>query len=213
LGRELHDQTVQALGGLRVLLASSLRHLSGEAHAQISQAVEDVEVETDNLRGIIADLRPSLLDDLGLLPAIEARLERRRDTGLEIDSHVEVPGADAGAELLSPELGTTLYRFVQEALTNVSKHARGDRASVSVKLEGGAVLAEVSDDGVGFDTAARTLAFGLAGMRERIYLTGGNLEITSGPNGTTVSARIPLSSGSSFADPVPEASDAEQIVS
>src|SRR5205823_2344663 len=83
--RELHDQTLQALGGLRVLLASAQRRNDALAdEPAIRQAIEDIELETDNLRAIITDLRPSLLDDLGLLPAIESLLDRRREAGLEI---------------------------------------------------------------------------------------------------------------------------------
>jgi len=193
--RELHDQTLQALGGLRVLLASTLRDANAEVRDQIAQAIEDVEVETDNLRGIITDLRPSLLDDLGLLAAIEALIERRRDVGLEIESDLVLP--DPEAEMISDELETTVYRLVQESLTNVAKHARALSARVSVRLEGGVLTIEVSDDGVGFDPEAGTSGFGLAGMRERIYLAGGALDITSHGEGTTVSARMPVSEPSS----------------
>lgn len=186
--RELHDQTLQALGGLRVLLASSLRRGDPAANEEaMRQAIEDIELETDNLRAIIADLRPSLLDDLGLLPAVEALLERRRQTGLEVEGELSIPGD----LILEPELETTVYRLVQEALTNVAKHARASAAKVSVGFVDGAIVVEVIDNGGGFDADAQTSGFGLAGMRERVYLAGGTLEVRSNPQGTAVRARLP----------------------
>ncbi|HEY2282927.1 MAG TPA: GAF domain-containing sensor histidine kinase, partial [Solirubrobacteraceae bacterium] len=161
--RELHDQTLQALGGLRVLLASALRRGNPDEREQaIRQAIEDIELETDNLRAIITDLRPSLLDDLGLLPAIEALLDRRRDAGLEVVSELALAELDVA---LDPELETTIYRLLQEALTNVAKHANASTVRVAARVTDGVVEVEVEDDGVGFDTAAQTSGFGLAGMR------------------------------------------------
>ncbi len=178
--RELHDQTLQALGGLRVLLASAQRRNQALAdEPAIRQAIEDIELETDNLRAIINDLRPSLLDDLGLLPAIDALLERRREAGLEIESELALPDPERGGDALDSELETTVYRVLQEALTNVAKHAQASRARVSARLTDGEVVVEVQDDGVGFEAESPTSGFGLAGMRERVYLAGGTLEIES----------------------------------
>jgi signal transduction histidine kinase len=157
----------------------------------IRQAIEDIEVEIANLRGIITDLRPSMLDDLGLLPAIEALLDRRRDAGLEIASELSLPETARRGSGLDPQLETTIYRLVQEALTNVVKHADATRARVSVVLSGDAVRVEIADDGVGFDSGEHTSGFGLAGMRERVYLAGGALQIQSGQNGTLVRASLP----------------------
>ena len=191
--RELHDQTLQALGGLRVLLATTLsRGDTATKDQAIRQAIEDIELEIGNLRGIITDLRPSMLDDLGLVPAIEALLERRRDSGLTIVSEIAVPEQPPEDAGLPPELETTIYRLIQEALTNVAKHARATAARVAVGLSEGDVVIEIEDDGVGFDTAAQTAGFGLAGMRERVYLAGGRLEVRSGTPGTVVSARLPM---------------------
>lgn len=190
--RELHDQTLQALGGLRVLLASTVGR--GDAKTKdeaMRQAVEDIELEIGNLRGIISDLRPSLLDDLGLRPAIEALLDRRRDSGLEIDARLVIPDSSDREGGALPELETTIYRLVQEALTNVSKHASATHARVFVGLEDQCVTIEVQDDGVGFDPTSRTSGFGLAGMRERVYLAGGELQIEPANPGTLVRARLP----------------------
>jgi signal transduction histidine kinase len=191
--RELHDETLQALGGLRVLLATTLGRGDADARDQaIRQAIEDIELEIGNLRGIITDLRPSMLDDLGLLPAVEALLDRRRDTGLNIVSQIALPGQAADGPGLTPELETTIYRLIQEALTNVAKHAQAEHVSVSISRSEDDVLVEVQDDGIGFDTTAHTSGFGLAGIQERVYLAGGTLQIRSNTPGTLVSARLPI---------------------
>ena len=146
--RELHDQTLQALGGLRVLLASALRRGDATANEQaMRQAIEDIEHEIENLRAIITDLRPSLLDDLGLLPAIEALLDRRRQGGLRDHERVGAARPRATAIALAPELETTVYRLVQEALTNVVKHAGATTVRVLVDATDGELIIEVQDDG------------------------------------------------------------------
>ena len=190
--RELHDQTLQSLGGLRVALSTVLGRGDGSTKdAAIRQAIEDIEFEIANLRGIITDLRPSMLDDLGLVPAIEALLDRRRDAGLEIVGELALGDVSSRADGLDPQLETTIYRLVQESLTNVIKHARASTVRVSVAAIEGEVRIEVQDDGLGFDPGERTEGFGLAGMRERVYLAGGTVELQSGENGTLVRARLP----------------------
>jgi len=191
--RELHDETLQALGGLRVLLSSALRQNDDTTRVDaMRQAIEDIELEIGNLRGIISDLRPSLLDDLGLGPALDALLDRRRQSGLEIHADFTLPQRGQDARGLAPELETTIYRFVQEALTNVVKHA--DASSVEVRIHAltSHVLVEVRDDGRGFDTEAKSDGFGLGGIRERVYLAGGTLELDSGQQGTLLRAHLPL---------------------
>jgi signal transduction histidine kinase len=191
--RELHDQTLQALGGLRVLLASTVGRGDADTKDEaMRQAIDDIEVEIGNLRAIISDLRPSLLDDLGLRPAIEALVDRRRAAGLEIELRLVLPDSADGGSAMSPELETTAYRLVQEALTNVSKHARAANVGVFVGLDAHWVTIEVKDDGIGFEPASATSGFGLAGMRERVYLAGGELQIDSADSGTLVRARLPV---------------------
>jgi two-component system, NarL family, sensor histidine kinase DevS len=197
--RELHDETLQALGALRVLLASAMRRADPETGEQaMRQAIADIEQEIANLRALITDLRPSLLDDLGLLPAIEALLDRRRDDGLAIESELALPQASADGR--NPELETTVYRLVQEALTNVVKHAHASSAQVTVRSTDGEIVVEVSDDGTGFDPETATSGFGLAGMRERAYLAGGTLEVSSTGDGTVLRARLPLARPGLVAD-------------
>jgi signal transduction histidine kinase len=190
--RELHDETLQGLGGLRVILSSALRRVEdGEVAELLAAGVGQVEREIENLRAIITELRPAALDELGLVPAIDALVSRVSAVeGLAIEAAVTLPG---GGGRLGPELETTVYRLVQEALTNVSKHAQADHAKVLVGSDGARIAVEVSDDGKGFDAGAATSGFGLAGMRERVQLSGGQLTVAPSPNGTTVRAVIPLS--------------------
>lgn len=190
--RELHDETLQGLGGLRVILTSVLRREGDADLAELlREGVGQVEREIENLRAIITDLRPAALDELGLPPAIEALVARVSAVeGLTIESAVNVDGARLGAEL-----ETTAYRLVQEALTNVAKHAGAEHASVAVFVAGGRLVVEVADDGRGFDAEAATSGFGIAGMRERVALSGGQLTIDPTASGTTVRAAIPLSGG------------------
>ncbi len=200
--RDLHDQTLQTLGGLRVLLSSALRRADAAGNEEaMRQAIEDVEQEIGNLRAMISDLRPSMLDDFGLLPALEALLERRGQDGLRIESALALPDPEQGGTGLDPELETTIYRLVQEALTNVAKHAHAQTVRLAVTADEDGVSIEVQDDGVGFDAETQATGFGLVGMRERVYLAGGALAIESGERGTVLRARLaaPLASGSAGA--------------
>jgi signal transduction histidine kinase len=192
--RELHDETLQGLGGLRVLLSSALRRddptLAQEA---MREAIEHIEREIGNLRAIITELRPAALDELGLRTAIEALLDRHREqSGFEIDGALELPGPSTRDGRLDGDLETTVYRLVQEALTNVAKHARAERVRVAVNGPGEELSIEVQDDGAGFDPQSTSRGFGLAGMQERVTLAGGELSVESGEWGTLISARLPI---------------------
>jgi signal transduction histidine kinase len=190
--RDLHDQTLQALAALRLMLASASRRGDvGEAEAAIARAVTGLEQEIENLRGIIADLRPAVLDDIGLRPAIESLVARHRDTGAEVEAALDLPQLGPGSSPFASELETAAYRLVQEALTNAAKHAQASRVHVRAGVEHGDLVLEVQDNGRGFDARAATRGFGLAGMRERVYLSGGKLEIHSDARGTLVRARLP----------------------
>jgi signal transduction histidine kinase len=190
--RELHDETLQGLGGLRVLLSSALRGDDFEqAQTAMRAAVGHIEQEISNLRSIITELRPAALDELGLRTAIEALLDRHREqNGLEIDAELALPARTEEGRL-GGDLETTAYRLLQEALTNVAKHARASRVRIAVGEADGKLSIEVQDDGSGFDPDAGSDGFGLAGMLERVSLMGGTLSIDSCEHGTLLSARLP----------------------
>jgi signal transduction histidine kinase len=185
--RELHDETLQGLGGLRLLLSSALRHDDlALTQGAMREAVAHIEREIENLRSIITELRPAALDELGLKTALEALLERHQEqNGTEVTGRLQLP------EIGEPELQSTIYRLVQEALTNVAKHARAENVQVAIEELDGQVSIEVRDDGAGFDTDTKTEGFGLAGMRERVSLAGGTLQISSGEQGTLVRVCLP----------------------
>jgi signal transduction histidine kinase len=190
--RELHDETLQGLGALRVLLSSALRRddLASSREA-MRDAVGRIESEIGNLRAIITELRPAALDELGLRTALEALLDRHRErNGLEIASELTLRRGVRG-ERLDEDLEMAVYRLVQEALTNVAKHAGGSQVRLLVAESDGEVRIEVQDDGAGFDTAATSAGFGLAGMHERVGLVGGTLSIQSGEGGTLLCAVLP----------------------
>jgi signal transduction histidine kinase len=191
LARELHDETGQALTsillGLKPLEQSAA---SSEARAEVA-AVRDLVVSTlQDVRRLAVELRPSALDDFGLVPAVERLAETfREQTGLQVDLEAQL-----GVERLPSEAETALYRVVQEALTNIVKHAGADRVSVLLSRKDGAAVLVVEDDGSGFEPReTRPDALGLAGMRERVGLLGGRLQIeSSAESGTTIVAEVPL---------------------
>jgi signal transduction histidine kinase len=191
--RELHDETLQGLGAVRLLLAAARRRGDAEqTDVAVDEAIGYIEQEIDNLHAIISDLRPAALDELGLGPALEALLDRRSGHGyLAITSTIVLPNPDTGGRRLGPEIESTVYRVVQEALTNVVKHANAANVAVSVTARSGAVSIEVRDDGGGFADRSPGAGFGLAGMRERVNLAGGTVRIDSGPSGTRVRAELP----------------------
>jgi signal transduction histidine kinase len=191
--RELHDETLQGLGALRLLLAATRRRGDArQTEIAVDEAIKHIEEEIENLNAIISDLRPAALDELGLRPALEALLERRSDDGaLSIVSRLALPDHRSDEDRFEPDVESTVYRLVQEALTNIVKHADARNVRVAVTASGGAVSVEVQDDGTGFTPDAAGPGFGLASMRERVFLAGGSLIIDSGEGGTLVLAKLP----------------------
>ena len=189
--RELHDETLQNLAALRIGLSGPLR--TGDAHTlreAVRDAVGQVESEIANLRSLITELRPAVLDDLGVQVAIEGLAERARCGGLEVEVRIALGSGAAGR--FSTELETALYRITQEALTNARKHSGAGRALIDIHATDICVDVAVCDDGRGFDPHARTSGFGLHSMRERAELLGGTLRISSAPaQGTQISASLP----------------------
>lgn len=195
--RELHDETLQGLGALRVSLASALRAGSeGAVRGVVESAVDQIAEEITGLRSLIAELRPAALDELGLEAAIETLSERSASlVGLEMDTRVDLGAGGEGSRRLDADLERTIYRLVQEALSNVAKHARAERVRLRVSERDGQVEVVVADDGVGFDPDGAESAeggFGLLGMRERVAMAGGRMEIDSAPGrGATMRALLP----------------------
>jgi signal transduction histidine kinase len=187
--RELHDETLQSLGALHMLLTSGLT-TGGPLEATVTEAAGFVKDEIVKLRHLIAELRPAVLDHVGLEAALESLGHKLRIVdGLEVMLDVRIPEgerpADADAESM-------LYRVVQEALANVANHsgARSVRVAVRSCEQGLEVI--VTDDGVGFEVGASSGGFGLLGMRERATLVGGELELRSTLGvGTTVRFVMP----------------------
>jgi signal transduction histidine kinase len=188
--RELHDETLQGLGALQVLLTTGLRQDRPEALEQAArQAISHLESQISELQGLITELRPAALDDLGLAPALDTLYARVQAVhGLAVDSTLKL-GVRARLE---PEIEGTIYRLVQEALSNIAKHSGAERARVEISESGGRIAIEVRDEGEGFDPGEPGRGFGLVGMRERVELAGGTLEISSSPGtGTRVTATLP----------------------
>jgi len=194
--RELHDETLQELGALNVMQSSALQSNDAEAHRRaLAQAQQQVERIIAGLQGLITELRPAALDQLGTGAAVEALADRIASrTGLEIELDIDL-AYDSGREPTrhTPELEATVYRTVQEALNNVVKHADATRVRVRIDERNGVVELAVEDDGTGFGTDDSHTGFGLLGMRERLALVGSDLLISSTPGvGTRVSASIPV---------------------
>jgi signal transduction histidine kinase len=191
--RELHDDTLQALGGVRVLLASAARNPDADAMRDVvGAAVEQLREEIANLRSMITELRPAVLDALGLAPALDALFERARTAhGLEVEATMSL-GSGTGSSRFDPETETALYRVLQESLNNVAQHARAERIEVEVVEAEREIRIAVRDDGEGFDPAHASDGFGLEGMRERLTLAGGRFSIKSSDSGTTVEAVLPV---------------------
>ena len=191
LARELHDETGQALTsillGLKAVEGSGsedeMRRAADDLRALVVATLQDV-------RRLAVELRPKALDDFGLVAALERLAETfTESTGIELQLEARL-----GPERLPGEVETTLYRIVQEALTNVVKHAEAEHVSILIVRREGTVTAVIEDDGRGFDPAAtREAGLGLLGMRERAALVGGRVAVeSSGESGTTLVVEVPV---------------------
>ncbi len=192
--RELHDETLQNLAALRLGLAAQARDSRPEAVMEvIRDAVTQLEQEIRSLRALVTDLRPAALDDLGAQAAIEDLAERARGRGLTVELAIDL-AYEQGREPTRhvAEVETAMYRIVQEALNNAAKHGHATLAHVEVIESHSTVRITVRDDGRGFDPIAQTAGFGLIGMRERVELLHGTLEVRSSPGqGTMIDAAVP----------------------
>lgn len=193
LARELHDEIGQMLTSLSLALTVSERMPPEMLRERISQIQRQVNQLTTQVRTLSLNLRPAMLDDLGLLPALIWFTRRYSDqTGIQIQ--LQQAGLDRP---LSPAIAATLYRVVQEALTNVARHAKVQRAVVQVWSTSSLLVAQIVDEGCGFVVDAALTdqsSSGLIGMQERVRLAGGTLTVESTPGiGTRVLAELPLS--------------------
>jgi signal transduction histidine kinase len=190
LARELHDETGQALTSILLGLKSIRAAASEEEAAAAEEGVRELVVQAlQDVRALAIELRPSALDDFGLVAALERlahTFSERSGVAASVEEHLD--------GRLPPDVETTLYRFVQEALTNVVKHAQAEHVSILLTRRDGGVSAVIEDDGQGFvPEHVRADALGLVGMRERLALLRGTLAIESQPGaGTTLVAFLPV---------------------
>jgi signal transduction histidine kinase len=191
LARELHDETGQALTSILLGLAAVERAESAEdAHVAAAELRKLVVETLQDVRRLAVELRPSALDDFGLEPALRRLGQSVREAGA-LDVQVE---ARLGSQRLPADVETALYRIVQEALTNVVKHAGAERVSILVTRKPSSVLVMIEDDGRGFDPGqTRAAGLGLMGMTERVELLDGTFQIDAEPGaGTTLIVELPL---------------------
>lgn len=196
ISRELHDVIAQTLTGINVRLAALKSQTTANAkdlHKKIAITQRLVEKSVDIVHRFARDLRPAALDDLGLIPALHSYMKGFiEQTGIRVDLT-----AFSGVEQLDGVRRTVLYRVAQEALTNVARHAKASRASVSIHDRNGAICMEIRDDGKGFRVEGAVFTkgrkgLGLLGMRERVEMVGGHFCVESTPGReTTVRVEIP----------------------
>lgn len=197
ISRELHDEIGQQISALMLSLkALEAAVPAGETPTKLRELRATAERVAEEIHQVAYELRPIVLDELGLERALGGFLETwKQRRGIEVDFF----SGGIDEPRLPREVETTLYRITQEATNNVYKHAKARRVSVSIERRGDQVTGIIEDDGVGFDTNALTGAdprrIGIIGMRERVAIVGGELTIESAPGrGTTVRVRLPVSS-------------------
>ncbi len=194
--RELHDETLQELGAAMMLIDTARGSGRPEVLAETVDRIEEALGTTiAGLHRMISELRPATLDELGVAAAVLTLADRRRTDELAIDVTIDLD-YESGRQptRLAPEVESAVYRVVQEALANVAKHAHASCAEIAIIEAEGGVMVEIRDDGRGLgssDTSGTGL--GIAGMRERTALLGGQLDIVAGPaGGTIVRAILPV---------------------
>jgi signal transduction histidine kinase len=189
LARELHDETGQALTSLLLGLRAVEEADEDERRERLAEVRELAVATLQDVRRLAVELRPKALDDFGLVAALERLVATfSEQTGIAVDLEQTL-----GRSRLPPGTETALYRITQEALTNVVKHAHATRVSIVLTRKDGSVTAVIEDDGRGFDPAStREGGYGLLGMRERVELIGGRLEVEANGAGTAVVVEVPV---------------------
>ena len=192
IAHALHDEAGQLLATAHISLADLAEDLPPRSQRRLQETRDILDRIEEQFRRISHELRPTILDDLGLVPAVEFLAEgvsKRGGFGVDVKSHIE--------DRLPPGLETALYRIIQEALTNVSRHAQARRADIRLWRAGHDLHCSIRDDGVGFDAQGVLrpgghAGLGLMGMRERLAAVGGALSITTGHGqGTELLITIP----------------------
>ncbi|MDF5717115.1 MAG: sensor histidine kinase [Rhizonema sp. NSF051] len=196
IARELHDEIGQALTAVKINL-QALQHSfpSSDLATPLHESIEIVEVALQQVRSLSLDLRPSLLDDLGLLAALRWYVDvHTRRSGIV----GEIVAQPINTKL-SSNLETTCFRVVQEALTNIIRHAKAQRVTIELRQRETQLHLTINDDGVGFDVNAAIIraasggSLGLLGMEERVLLVGGQINIESmHQHGTKIHAQFPV---------------------
>jgi two-component system sensor histidine kinase UhpB len=203
IAHALHDEAGQLLASVYIALEGITRDLpssAGQRLKEVKALLDQIEVQ---LRRLSHELRPTILDDLGLVPAIEFLSE-----GVSKRTKLQVTVAGSTLGRLAAPVETTLYRIVQEAMNNVTRHAKARCATVRLEQNGRFIRCLVCDDGIGFDVPAVLsrkghAGLGLIGIRERLNAVGGNCRIISAPGqGTTLQVEIPLEAHDATQDPV-----------
>jgi signal transduction histidine kinase len=189
LARELHDETGQALASILLGLRGLDQHSDPAETREAIARIRELAVGTlRDVRQLAVDLHPKALDDFGLVAALERLIETwGSQTGIAVDF-----AARLGDASVSDDAATAIYRIVQEALTNVVKHAAARHVSILLTRQNERVVAVIEDDGLGFDPGRESDGSGIHGMRERIQLLDGRLRIESGSgSGTTLVVEVP----------------------
>ena len=189
LARELHDQLGQSLATISLNLQAIEGELSPVSLARVPESMQMIKNMFEQVRTLTFELRPSVLDDFGLVEAVRNLVRRHGErAGVRVSFTAKPNDARAPAEI-----ETACFRIVQEALRNVARHSRARHVQVTLTAQDFALEVTVTDDGVGFNVERQPSGVGLMGMSERAELVGGNFGIESAPDaGTTVRARFPL---------------------
>jgi signal transduction histidine kinase len=202
ISHELHDEIAQTLTGINVRLATLKTEATVNTKGlqkKITSTQRMVEKSVDIVHRFARDLRPMVLDDLGLIPALHSFMKSfTRRTGIHIRFTTFTSGR---IKQLDNATRTVLYRVAQEALTNVARHAKASRVEVNIEKPHNAIRLRVKDNGKSFEAqrimhSKRNARLGLIGMRERLEMVGGRFDVESAPGkGTTITAQIPLGNG------------------
>lgn len=195
IARELHDEVGQTLTAIKINLEILKRKLDPELLSHIDESISLIDKTIEQIRSISLNLRPSLLDNLGLISALKWYVEKeRKRSNLNFDYIFNFD-----QEKLDKDLAITIFRIVQESITNIIRHAKAKNVFLEIKEEEGRIRIIIKDDGVGFDTEniwkelKEGKALGILGIKERVDLFNGNLEIKSKEGeGTEIKIELPF---------------------